>query len=1834
MLRDMIKRCTISLLAIAVLGGALSPSVCYAKQTELTKPKTITGHTPSTMDTSIIVRKYRYPYYYRNGSKIGNSDIVSEDVYQMYMSKNKYETMGWANPHVSSIKDSMKSYIGLEVSDLKDIRNIDTTNNINYTSSILLKIDESLGSGISDRESLMYELNQLNSSQGASNADLTNLNQRFAAFLYMRLNPSEFVKSNKYRWKNVSNIDDSAYSEMLNSTLELGHSVRLSSLLNKIGIMRKTTEINDSDVTQKGNSLSEDFTFSLPVIGVLSLNTAPMRRVSGASDIYELKNPNIYNISNEVLFANEMALYICLSEYASWYLDEMPTIASTTGWENDDSVKSTLTFLKVFNDTFGTYVPVITSIYEHSNSDAGNMSIKDMVERAKLGETTIQDAFSVATSTYTPHTDSQSPITQFYTANSDIGITSYNRDKILADVEVDKTYDELAEKEDDSRTQSERVDNDADMHEIENTFLNTQSTFANKLYKTLNKNKKKKKKKKIEMLSNKKNSWYNEFDELFQNNSMDSILEVLYYYYGKDWEGTVSRAITDKDWYTLYQSFSKTQLNDLKKMSEGNDSITKKYLKDKTKDNKNALKELAEDTIDFGIDENGTASSLDSVIINKFIVEGMGYSTSYIPMRTNVYNADVLNMYKGDSGEDSEFYEYYKKYGFMRKALLKDVSSTSAMDYYNAGGKLTNSTKVCTLRDILYSGNQDVTLYLDSSFYNAEDAIIVGNNLLNKSKERKNEMAEAFQEYASVWENSSNLLGKASEFVMKILTDPLRIASILTEDNDKIKFEDLSKEFRSDVMDKYKFDINKFESSKDMKKYVSDLNVANQESSEMQLSKRTLKTDDNPMYDNVTKAQLESVENTEYVNLSSDSNTDFVVKKDSKSLYTDDNLDTIVLSSAQINEYLSGITTYKEVTVNEEGTEKTTNTYTSDSGYSPMTSLAYVSCIYRDTKAYLLANAVENNNPVFMASDDLCEIKEANQWYRNTLLNYALMKNLIANAQIDLSFVTDLDCPIYMDIFGNILTESGIVVIPASCNATLHAGSFKDYNFGVGLFSIYGKEYNIPTDLKGALSVIHPYFVADNNSKKYVISAITMKANNVSVRFDKLDTYDDETRKAVRDAYKASIATNGATRLNWMAMVKIVNEVMRGAPIESIDKSQESLYIDSSKTSLIAAAKLEQMLNSFAGQSSNTLLCIPDFSRMDNLEYWIALLIKLMAVATTTVVIVAVYRDGVAGKLGLRTLGKSLSAIALAVSCIVVVPAIFQLTYYSANKFLLSNESLRILMINEEKRQGGMEIGVTSMNTVESNGEFALQLDWVSVPWYKSVENIMFKSSLDNLQKVKLEAYQESAVYDNKDVTLYNDGVYVTTDALFDSVSVDYTFNSTGSQRGLYLNSTDNTQTASFYSPYYVFLRVITANVNEYNRWLNNGSNKYTSEKEAESANSRDKYEVLGSYNYTTKYVSGERLKTVGLCEAYFTSKDFMQYDTDLLRLYQIYMADKNNSKAKDKKAGPARVVVRTKENGFDRSLIFSDEERKQFQSSYWYDSDLLFTDMKFYNKVKPEKMQTKAEAREAYIESRLKPFYSKVEAMDSYARDFIASNKDMLGKITDETFIKTMALAMAIKYNQLFGVNSANSIEIYNMDSEDLIRLCLVPSDQVVISTSMSYSRFVYNFGGEVGVYMAAILSIILWVGSFIKPLCTVIAFLSIFLSIFVHRVVLDKPSANLWGYFITSILLCSTNILHAIILKIGVSLPSFGLSTVGCMIFLIAGQVLYLLLLSYVTGVSLKDWSNLGADEYDKEAKLLSNKFRKDGVSDELNGNIKHYDNNWDYYNSLVDQHRKRNR
>lgn len=1142
--------------------------------------------------------------------------------------------------------------------------------------------------------------------------------------------------------------------------------------------------------------------------------------------------------------------------------------------------------------------------------------------------------------------------------------------------------------------------------------------------------------------------------------------------------------------------------------------------------------------------DTGTSATADRslVTLSEEVLQGISYSACYVPMQTNLYSIATINSYDQDWLRD-----FHYKYGFMRKALYKDTSATAAMDYYNSRGTQKGNLKVATLRDFMELGNNDLVLYVDDNFYNAEECKEQVNNKISSASSHYTNFVNDLQTYYDT------VFGRDE-----------------TEDSSYVTNEYL--------MEVYGFDATLYTNKKQLAKELAKHKKVLTSILKYDTLDEILKNGDYTQYSNNTRQIIIDLDGEYVANADNTGNVELPYFP--------------LADSETIANVLDGVTEREEISKVDE---LKGYVYTSYDEYSPLFSYAYVSAIYRSSETFKVAALNELDAPVFIASDDVAQVRDASTWDRQSLLNYMLVRNLNSMVQIDYTYSLDMDCPVYMDVYGNIVTQSGVVVIPAACNSTLYPSDYSEHIYAAGLFLCYGNDWHVPTSYDYVDEVLSTFFYQDFDNEVWLIEGKGLNVyddplgdflDDVSgvlagdepdgfskshVDFARMSVYNEATYEALKEAFMSYLCSDGksedgtGTHVLWPVYVNIINEVMRGAPMEHINLDQEGLRAGGiiNKTSIMAAAKLESLIDSLHSNMSNSLIALPDFNRLEHTEYIVAFLIKFLMIAVVTVVLFSIYRDAVGSNLGFRTIWKCLSSVALTVICITTVPMLFQLTYYGANKMLLQDEVTKICLYNLEKSQSGVEIGITKTTVPETTNKLMVQLDYVDVQWYKEFNELLFGRGLRAVSDAREEAMQDSQLTYLGDTQFYNDGIYMSVDEIYNSVGMDYTFNVGESDglsemtNGLYLYDNGTNQTLSFYSPYYAFLNALTANVNQYNQTHN-------------------------SYMYTTKQQSGNRTKTVGLCSNYFQSKGFMELDEDILHMREVYDLPKSNY--------------------YSTGYLFAPEDIELMKKSRWYNA-----------------LDAKG------LEKRL-------EIVNTYCREFVADNREVLDKVTDETFIKVMALSCAMKYNQVFGISEANCFEIYDLESNDLLRLCLAQTDDAMLTSPMSYSRFVLTVGGEAAVYAAAVLEMVMYIGSFVKPICVMISYISVFLSIFIFRVVLRRQSNNLLGYVVTVTLLGVTNFLHAILLKCSTYLPSTGLPMLGCIMFIIIGQVFYLLFLGYVTGVALKDWYNLGATKYQESFEALKRK-RGSKKGDYLSANVPRYEDNWEYYNALVNQHRQRN-
>jgi hypothetical protein len=817
---------------------------------------------------------------------------------------------------------------------------------------------------------------------------------------------------------------------------------------------------------------------------------------------------------------------------------------------------------------------------------------------------------------------------------------------------------------------------------------------------------------------------------------------------------------------------------------------------------------------------------------------------------------------------------------------------------------------------------------------------------------------------------------------------------------------------------------------------------------------------------------------------------------------------------------------------------KAIDTYLNEDNYTFMQSFAATSAVYRHPDLKTQLNTwLRGAHPVFVSSPNLPFITEAGREEHNTVYNYLLLKNLEPNMPIGYATNLDMNSPLYMDIYGNILTESGTVIIPAASNATLHKTAYSPYN--AGLLSTYGDAYKLEVDETATAfnKTISEFFEEDANTGCWELKSI----KSMDGEFDAamLSTGSKDTLEALRDMYAYDL---DAGKFKFDLAINNVVEVLRGAPLEEIDKNEEGLNVNRrlSKRGIIAAAKLEEFAGAFGQRDINTVLALPNLAYIDGLEYIILFTYKIIVLVMLVIWMITIYLDAVGQVLSWRTPLKCMSVLLLVVSLIIIVPATFELTYYQSNKWMLQKEAGYLQMLNLEKREKGVEIGVTEIQEPDTTTKLLLKMDDIRYHWYDLFGSILTSSTFDSLEQIYKEYNESSEIIMAEGMEVMNDAVYMSADELFKSTDIMFQ-----PVAGTIFQYAGGDTEASFYTPYYAFLDVLLYRVNSYNS-------------------------MHKTYAYTTTVQSAGKVKTLGLIGPFLNSVEFMQEDVqDVLSLKSVY--------------------------GYEEAVWFSESDVKAMQGSQWCNT-----------KIDQEQV------------------IKRIELISQHAREYVNENRNLIGRVTDETFLKSMALDLAMFHNRVFNTQRADTLEMYKFSNEDLLRLAIAPKDEVMRNSPMSFARFVYECGGTVTVYAVSLLLLVMLVGSWLKPLATIAIFLLVFSSLFVYKIILRNKTKGYLGYIITIGAVCGMNIFYSVLLKLSVYLPNAGLPTTVCIILQIVLQVLYLFLLSKIVVMAISDWKNMG---FVKHLQIADNI-----ALSKIQTPIRKHVDGWKYYQELKDSQEAR--
>ena len=1166
--------------------------------------------------------------------------------------------------------------------------------------------------------------------------------------------------------------------------------------------------------------------------------------------------------------------------------------------------------------------------------------------------------------------------------------------------------------------------------------------------------------------------------------------------------------------------------------------------------------------------------------LSDYYLKGIAYSAAMIPMKTNVYSQDWLNFLDDDFKKN-----FHNQWGYNRKALYFDSSSSAAQTYFVTG--TANPNKVLTLKDFLNAKN-DMVVFVDDNFYNADT---LGFDKLDFSGDIQvpaqlqtqpytqpavtqetfaappTEETSAAQEETTAAQEETTVAPTTAASTTAASTSRTRTRTNTTNPNLPANPVWQSNSPYSIIPNANTGRLTTTpalpplrsvprQSPKPISKSILDLFMPLEVHAEPEESTaETVPETQAPTQANVQVGVAPTEEwayMADLISNNSNLSADSVLKNNDETNYSKifleklqniqgaiqyfpqatlenpGNPDRAVLNSGQINYYLRASNAGSEV-------------------YTPLQGYAVVSSIYRDIDLYNLANSSLKRYPVFIASEKAGKAKNSSDDAKASIFNYALMRNLKDSMAVEYTGNLDMNSPLYLDIYGNILTESGTVVVPAASNPTLMSSSdFFRGDWSAGLFSIYGNGYKIKADDEGSFSnVLDATFqVVDG----YWMPKSRILGNSYVIDMSRLSTASKDTLDVLYTQTYVDLHNSNETQNKYYSFKRYVNiilEVLRGAPIENIDKAKEGLDTSNriDKAGIVAAAKLEQLNDSLNIAGENTTISLPQISNISVFNVVSIIIFKAMMVILVAVSIVTIYIDAVKSQMGLGTIAKIIGTGAIMMSVVLIVPALFDITYYQSNRALLQDEATYLSMLNLEKEESGVEIGMTEVREPHINTNLQIQLDDITVPWYIMFSNVMTADTGKTLDNIWQEhAQTQSFIFNNDDVVIKHNGVYMDVSQIYDSTSIDIdtTMTSTTTKRNLVQTAKNKTSTFSYYSPYYAILDALIRNVNTYN------ANPWEPEENVTN--------VQGWYSYTTKVQRGGRVKSMGLIAPYFKSERFMSDENkDILGFYHMY----SNLYQTDVQQDPALDGL------YDSNL-------QNIRASNWYPTGIANQDV-----------------------------IKRVDWLTKQARDFVAKNENMLGKVSDETFLKAMALNLAIKHNQVFGNRYASSIDIANLSNDDLLRLSVAKKNDVMMTSTLTFPRFVYETGGTFAVVVAMILSVTMKVSSILKPAAVILTFALIFFSVFIIKICMRKKEATYLGYIVTILLLCLTNIAYSLMLKITLFLPTLFPPAV-CIIIQILLQVGYLFILGNVIYYAAKDWHDMAAFKYMQKVEALQMKIR----------------------------------
>ncbi|MBR1445419.1 MAG: hypothetical protein IJ583_18005, partial [Firmicutes bacterium] len=867
----------------------------------------------------------------------------------------------------------------------------------------------------------------------------------------------------------------------------------------------------------------------------------------------------------------------------------------------------------------------------------------------------------------------------------------------------------------------------------------------------------------------------------------------------------------------------------------------------------------------------------------------------------------------------------------------------------------------------------------------------------------------------------------------------------------------------------------------------------------------------------------------------------------------------------------------------------------------------FVLDVFRDSDLGKIISGSENK-PIFRSSPN-----DYGGAYADSQFNWLLLKNIEETYPIRYDAVLDLDSPVFVDIYGNILTESGIVVVPFAANSTLHSNISL---LNAAFLSSYGKKEYITQNEKTKSAYIgktyinidkqcmnyttdYPAFagtepkqilIDDEENNRFILDPVMVVTDLGKVDIAKIDTVNTSAAMVLYNlalsAYTDNVSEEAYTAENGFINVEsnisdILYQVLRGAELKNIDYEKEALNegINFDRGTLSQALKYERLVDQLSAVSENSLITVPDLTTMDGVKYITFFIYKILIVVFTVYALLQVYLAASRQNFGIGTLLKIVVAFSCIGVCIFALPIVYKYSYYTVTRALLQDEASTIAMLNEEKRNNNVELGIISANNPNINSKLSLKVENIDidyVSYIKAMIDVFDVKEMEDIYAREIEYSLETGV---SEYELRGGALYHSIDDLFASSQI-YVDTDTHKLKQV----VDGEPAISFRMPYYAILDYLIYNINQYNN-------------------------IIDSYDYGIQVTGDGRIRSIGLTERYFNSNAFNLTRDEILSNIEDY-ADMD-SKIKDfalyDKAGIFAIYG---SEGYESRNVFID--RTPFKNSQWYADELAGDDERI------------AELS---------------EALDNEAILWIKNHNKVIGRISDETILKALALDLSLKYNELLNVSGPQKIEIESISTEDIIRLCSADTGLVLAASPYSYPKFILLTSGLAGVYIGAIITLVTFILGMVKPFVTIAAFIVLIASLVVLRVLFNKKTANIMGFIKFMLILAFINISYALGLKIFMILPEALPCLVRLILFLIM-QMIYTALYIWITVVLVINWRDMGDAAFTNAILLktlniktistgkIENNSEKRSKEDSHSG--------WDIYNRLKrsDDYRKENR